>query len=47
VDECKPLAPGYITLPAHPAVQPPVHVRDQYYNPQSSKVGRTTQCCQV
>jgi len=38
------VAPGYITLPAHPAVQPPVHVRDQYYNPQSSRVGRSTQC---
>jgi|AntAceMinimDraft_1070359.scaffolds.fasta_scaffold53148_2 hypothetical protein len=33
------VAPGYRPLPAHPAVQPPVHVRDQYYNPSSAKGG--------
>jgi AP-3 complex subunit beta len=33
------VAPGYLPLPPHPTVQPPVHVRDQYYNPQSKSGG--------
>ena len=34
------VAPGFVALPDHPDVQPPSHVRDQYYNQNADAAGK-------
>ena len=34
------VAPGFVALPDHPDVQPPSHVRDQYYNQNVDQAGK-------